>query len=80
MRVVLAAVWTELLHFQPFGGGFFVLGAGVVPVFALGALERDNFSWHLFDLSQRRPEWPPVRSKLLTSYNGGPSDRRLTLN
>jgi hypothetical protein len=47
VRVVLPAVRTELLHFQPFGGGFFVLGAGVVPVFALGALERDDFAWHL---------------------------------
>jgi hypothetical protein len=48
MGVMLPAVRAELLHFQPFGGGFFVLGAGVVPVFALGALERDDFAWHFY--------------------------------
>jgi hypothetical protein len=48
MGLVLAAVGTELLEFQTFGRGLFVLGAGVVPVFALVALERDDFSWHVF--------------------------------
>jgi hypothetical protein len=43
---MLAAVRAKLLHFQPFCGGLLVLGAGVVPVFALGALERNDFSWH----------------------------------
>jgi hypothetical protein len=44
--VVLSAVRAELLHFQTASGRLLVFGAGVVPVFALAALERDDFSWH----------------------------------
>jgi len=50
VRLVLPAVGAELLHFETFCCGFFVLGVRVVPVFALGALERDDFSWHLSSL------------------------------
>jgi hypothetical protein len=46
MRLVLAAVRTEFLHFQTLGGRLFVLRACVVPVLAFLALERDDFSWH----------------------------------
>jgi hypothetical protein len=44
---MLSAVRAELLHFEATGGRFLVLGARVVPVFALAALERNNFSWHV---------------------------------
>jgi hypothetical protein len=47
VRVVLAAVRAEFLHFQTFRGRLLVLCGGVVPVFAFAALERDNFSWHI---------------------------------
>jgi hypothetical protein len=50
MRVVLSAVRAELFHFKTARGRLLVLGAGVVPVFALAALERDNFSWHVLSL------------------------------
>jgi hypothetical protein len=46
VRVVLSAVRAELLHFKTASGGLLVLGARVVPVLALGALERNDFSWH----------------------------------
>jgi hypothetical protein len=35
MRLVLAAVPAEFLHFQALGGGFLVLGAGVIAILAL---------------------------------------------
>jgi hypothetical protein len=38
MRLVLAAVRAELLQFQAFGGGLFILGRRIIPVLALGAL------------------------------------------
>jgi hypothetical protein len=44
---VLAAVPAELLHFQPLSGCLLVLGAGIVPVLALGALERNDIARHL---------------------------------
>ena len=43
---MFAAVRAEFLHFEPAGGGFLVLGAGVVAVFTLAALERNDFSGH----------------------------------
>ena len=46
MRLVLAAVRAELLHFKTLSGRLFVLGVRVVPVLAFLTLERDDFSWH----------------------------------
>jgi hypothetical protein len=46
--VVLAAVRAKLLHFKTAGGRLLVFCARVVPVFALAALERNDFSWHCF--------------------------------
>jgi hypothetical protein len=46
MRVMFAAVRAEFFHFKTLGRRLFVLGACVVPVLALLALERDDFSWH----------------------------------
>jgi hypothetical protein len=43
------AVRAELLEFQTLGCGFFILCPGIVPVLALGALKRDDFTRH--DLS-----------------------------
>jgi hypothetical protein len=45
--LVLPAKRAELLHFETLGGRLLVFGARIVPVLALGALERDDFSWHL---------------------------------
>jgi hypothetical protein len=50
MRAMLAAERAELLQFQPLRRGALVLCLAVVPVFALGALELNDFSWHLFFL------------------------------
>jgi len=44
--LMLAAVWAKLLHFQTFSRGSLVLGFAVVPVFALTALELNNFTRH----------------------------------
>jgi hypothetical protein len=46
MRVVLAAMRAELLHFKTLGCRLLVLGARVVPVLAFLTLERDDFSRH----------------------------------
>ena len=46
MRLVLAAVRTELFHFQTFGSGPLVLCFAVVPVLAFAALELNDLSWH----------------------------------
>jgi hypothetical protein len=48
VSLVLAAMPAELLHFQPLGGGLLVLGAGIVPVLALSALERNDIARHFF--------------------------------
>ena len=48
VRLVLAAVRAELLHFQTLGRGLLVLRVRVVPVLALGALERDDFASHVY--------------------------------
>jgi hypothetical protein len=47
MRLVLAAVAAELLQLDPLRRGFLVLGAGIVAILALGALERNDISRHL---------------------------------
>ena len=57
MRLMLSAVWAELLHFKPFCGCSLVLGLTVVPIFAFAALELNNFTSH-------------IRLLLLTSRNG----------
>jgi len=46
MQLVLAAMGTELLQLQPLGGSLLVLGFGIIPVFALGALERNDVARH----------------------------------
>jgi hypothetical protein len=43
VRLVLAALAAELLHFKAFCRGFLVLGARIVPILALGALKSDDF-------------------------------------
>jgi hypothetical protein len=48
--MVLAAVGTKLLHLKTFRGRLLVFRGRVVPVLALGALERDDFSWHSLPL------------------------------
>ena len=53
VRLVLAAVPAELLHFQTLGGRLLVLGRRVVPVLALRALERDDVSRHCLTPSLR---------------------------
>jgi hypothetical protein len=50
VRMVFPAIRTKLLHLDTASGGFLILRAGVVPVFALAALERDDFSWHFYAL------------------------------
>jgi hypothetical protein len=44
--VVLSAMSAEFLHFQPFGGSFFVLSAGVIAILALRALKSDDVASH----------------------------------
>ena len=46
VRLVLAAMPAEFLHFQPLGGGLLVLCRRVVPVLTFRALERDDIAWH----------------------------------
>jgi hypothetical protein len=48
VRLVLAAIGAEFLHFETLGGRLLVLGARVVPVFAFLTLECDDFSRHCF--------------------------------
>src|ERR1017187_2749082 len=47
VRGVFATLTAELLEFQPAGRGLLVLGGGVVAVFALSTLQRNNFTGHL---------------------------------
>jgi hypothetical protein len=44
MHPMHAAKRAELLQFQPLGLGLLILGLAVVLVFALGALQSDNFA------------------------------------
>jgi hypothetical protein len=46
MRRVLAARPAELAEFQPGRCGLLVLGGGVIAVFAITALQRNNLSRH----------------------------------
>jgi hypothetical protein len=46
--VMLAAIRAELFHLKTASGRLLVFGACVVPVLALGALERNDFSRHCF--------------------------------
>jgi hypothetical protein len=48
MRLMLAAERAELLHFKPLCRGALVFGLAVIAVFALTALELNNFAWHVF--------------------------------
>ena len=63
VRLVLPAVRTELLHLEAFRRGFLILRVRIVPVFALGALERDDFSWH--ELPLHRTKRPPRGSRFV---------------
>ena len=46
MGGVLTATAAELLEFQPLGRRFAVLRRRIVPLFAITALHRNNFSGH----------------------------------
>ena len=46
MRRVLAATAAELFEFQPLGHRLAILGLRVVPLFAITALQRNDFSGH----------------------------------
>jgi hypothetical protein len=46
MRRVLAAAATELLELQPFRRRLPVLGGRIISLFAIAALQRNNFSGH----------------------------------
>ena len=46
MRRVLAATAAELFQLQPLRHRFAVLGLRVIPLFAITALHRNNFSGH----------------------------------
>jgi hypothetical protein len=48
MGAMFPAERAELFQLQPLRRGALVLCLAVVPVFALGALELNDFSWHLF--------------------------------
>src|ERR1019366_5305507 len=46
--LVLTAMPAELLQFQPFGRGLLILRGRIVPVLALGALERNDIASHAY--------------------------------
>jgi hypothetical protein len=46
MRRVLAALAAELVELQPGRRGLLVLGGGVIAIFAITALQRNNLSRH----------------------------------
>jgi hypothetical protein len=46
VRLMLAALRTELFHFKTLGRRLFVFRVAIVPIFALSALERDDFTRH----------------------------------
>ena len=46
MSGVLSATAAEFLQFQPLSHGLPVLGLRIVPLFAIAALHRNNFSGH----------------------------------
>jgi hypothetical protein len=43
---MLPALPAELLEFQPAGRGLLIIGGGVVAVFAISTLQRNNFAGH----------------------------------
>ena len=47
MRRVLPALATELLELQPARRGLLILGSGVVAVFAISTLQRNNLAGHV---------------------------------
>jgi hypothetical protein len=47
MRLMFAAERAKLFQFNPFCRRPLVFRLAVVPVFALTALELNNFTWHL---------------------------------
>jgi hypothetical protein len=46
MRRMLAAAIAKFLQFQPLRHGLPILGGGIIPFFALTALQRNDFSRH----------------------------------
>jgi hypothetical protein len=54
MNLVTTAKTAEFLQFQPLGLGLLVLGRTVVLVFALGALQRNDFAHVVFPI----PKFP----------------------
>jgi hypothetical protein len=46
VRLVFAAVPAKLLHLEALRGGLLILGGGIVPVLALGALESNDVASH----------------------------------
>ena len=54
VRLVLTAAITELLELQAASGRLFVLGGRVIPLFALGALQCNNFP-HVLNPSSYQP-------------------------
>jgi hypothetical protein len=51
VRLVLAAVRAKLFQFQALCSSALVFGFAVIPVFALSALELNNFTRHLYSCS-----------------------------
>jgi hypothetical protein len=50
MPLVLAAIGAKFFHFQPLRGRAFILCLAVISVFALVALELNNFTRHFLNL------------------------------
>jgi hypothetical protein len=48
MGLMLAAERAELFHFKTLRRGPLILGFAVIAIFALAALELNNFAWHDF--------------------------------
>ena len=56
VRPVFPTKGTEFLHFEALCRGLLIFRVRVVPVFALGALERNDFSRHCLPLPRaKRP-------------------------
>src|SRR5262249_36268616 len=83
VRLVLATLGAELLQFQPFRRGLLVLGAGIVPVLAFAALERDNFPhfryppYPIISVTAPlvRPPSPMANRRPLVLQNSGADDQ-----
>ena len=59
MRRMLAARAAELAEFQPARCGLLVLGGGVIAVFAITALQRNNLSRHSINPFRLPRGWVP---------------------